>query len=198
MSDFDNFVDNLLSSVKRGVNFAGKKTNEVAGMGKLKYEEKNLKRDITKAYTKLGALVYESKHTEEDLSAVINVTIDEITRLNIELDTNLKAMKDAVDDFKSPVEYSDNADIDVDLSNVEEIRDDVAHKVEDLAQDITDKATEVAADVADKAQDFTKKAADKTAEAAHEVADDVEDLGDDVADEVDEIAEELKNNLSQE
>lgn len=86
MSRLDEFVDEFIFMAKNAADVASKKTGEVVEISRLKYQVKQTEWDIEKSYAKLGAIVYESKRTTEDLADVISLTIAEIDDLNLKLD----------------------------------------------------------------------------------------------------------------
>ena len=48
MAQFEEFLDSVFSAAKSAVSFAGQKTSELVGMGKLKYQKKREEKDLTK------------------------------------------------------------------------------------------------------------------------------------------------------
>ena len=86
MSRLNEFVDEFIFMAKSAADVASKKTGEVVESSKLKYQVKQTEWDIEKAYAKLGAIVYESKRSSEDLSDVISISVAEIDDLNLKLD----------------------------------------------------------------------------------------------------------------
>jgi len=81
MSKFEEIFDDFLYKAKSVADVAGKKTGEVVGYNKLKYQVKQTQWDIEKAYAKLGAFVYESRKSEEDFTDLIALAISEIDLL---------------------------------------------------------------------------------------------------------------------
>ena len=86
MSRLNEFVDEFIFMAKSAADVASKKTGEVVEISKLKYQVKQAEWDIEKAYAKLGAIVYESKRSAEDLSDVISISVAEVDDLNLKLD----------------------------------------------------------------------------------------------------------------
>lgn len=153
MVQFDEILDEVFSKAKSAFSFAGQKTGELVGMAKLKYQKETLARDITKAYAKLGAIVYEANTSDSDLEGLTQATIAEITDLNNKLDKIEKETERAKDDFTAPAEEkAEKAVIKV---------DDAAHEVKDNVVDVTEKinrkADELAREVDKMADDITSK-----------------------------------------
>jgi len=86
MNKFEELFDDILYKAKNVADAAGKKTGEVVGISKLKYQVKQTQWDIEKAYAKLGAFVYESKKSDEDFTDLIELAVNEIELLNSKLD----------------------------------------------------------------------------------------------------------------
>lgn len=85
MSKFDEFIDEFVFMARNAADVASKKTGEVVETGKIKYQIKQAEWDLEKAYTKLGAIYYESKNSKEDFSDAITLAIDEIDNLKLKL-----------------------------------------------------------------------------------------------------------------
>jgi len=81
MSKFDELFDELMWKARSAADVASQKTNEVMEFSKLKYQLKQAQWDIEKAYSKLGAFVYESKKSGEDFADLINLATSEIDML---------------------------------------------------------------------------------------------------------------------
>ena len=75
--DFDEIVEKL----KVFADVAGKKTNEVVEVSKLKLEALQVNADISKGYEKLGMLAYEANRTKTENLEIIQEGIDEVDRL---------------------------------------------------------------------------------------------------------------------
>lgn len=86
MSRFDDILDDVIGGVKTAADITAKKTNEVVEYSKLKYKTKTVTWDIEKAYAKLGALVYESRKSDESYEEAIRLAVEEIDVLNVRLD----------------------------------------------------------------------------------------------------------------
>lgn len=86
MSKFDELLDDILYRAKNVADVAGKKTDEVINLSKLKYQVKQTQWDMEKAYAKLGAFVYESKKSDEDFTELISLAVSEIDLLCEKLD----------------------------------------------------------------------------------------------------------------
>lgn len=87
MSKFDEFIDEFVFMAKNAAGAASKKTNEVFEISKLKYQMKQVEWDIEKAYAKLGAIVYESKRSNDDFADAILLATSEIDDLKLKLDS---------------------------------------------------------------------------------------------------------------
>lgn len=85
MGRFDEFLDEFLFMAKSAADAAGKKTGEVVEASKLKYQVKQTEWDLEKVYAKLGAIVYESKRSDEDFSESISLALGEIDELKLKL-----------------------------------------------------------------------------------------------------------------
>lgn len=94
MSGFDEIFDTIMDKVKVAADVTGKKTSELMEIGKLKYKAKQITWEIESAYSKLGAIVYESKKTSGDYNNVITSLIEEIDELNKRLDATTKLIND--------------------------------------------------------------------------------------------------------
>ena len=86
MSRFDDLFDEIMWKARSAADVASQKTNEMVELSKLKYSIKQTQWDIEKAYSKLGAFVYESKKSNEDFSDLINLAVGEIDLLGEKLD----------------------------------------------------------------------------------------------------------------
>lgn len=81
MGRFDEFLDEFVFMAKSAADAASKKTGEVVEVSKLKYQVKQTEWDLEKAYAKLGAIVYESKRSDEDFSDAVLLATGEIDDL---------------------------------------------------------------------------------------------------------------------
>lgn len=196
MSNFEDLFDSVMSGAKKAINVAGQKTTELVGMGKLKYQEQTLAKDLSKAYAKLGALVYEGRINDEDLSVLIDETIEEISQLNSQIDGISDEMKEAVEDFKSaPVATGVAHETEIDLSDY---KDDVVDIAEDVKEDVKDTAEEIkdnVVEIKDDAVAETKHVAKDVKKKAHEVKGHAKAKADDLAEEVSDTVKEIKENL---
>ena len=86
MSRFDDILDDVIFKARVAADVAGKKTNEVVEIGKLKYKAKQVSWEIEKSYAKLGALVYEARKSGEEFEDVILLAVEELDSLNEKLD----------------------------------------------------------------------------------------------------------------
>lgn len=86
MGRFDEFVDEFVFMAKNAADVAGKKTGEVVELGKLRYQVKQAEWDVERTYTKLGALVYESKRGGENLDDAIKLVLDEIDEIKLRIE----------------------------------------------------------------------------------------------------------------
>lgn len=85
MIKFDEFIDEFVFMAKNAADVASKKTGEVVEAGKLKYQIKQAEWDLEKAYTKLGAIYYESKQSNEDFSDAVTLAISEIDDFKLKI-----------------------------------------------------------------------------------------------------------------
>jgi uncharacterized protein Yka (UPF0111/DUF47 family) len=86
MSRFDDILDDVIDKARYAADIAGKKTTEMVEYGKIKYKAKTVAWDIEKAYSKLGQLVYEAKKSGEGYDEPVALAVEEIDRLNAQLD----------------------------------------------------------------------------------------------------------------
>ena len=82
---FEELFEEIMTKAKTVANAAGKVTGEVVDIGKLRYQLKQTQWDMDKTCSKLGALVYESKKSNEDYSDIITLAISEIDALTEKL-----------------------------------------------------------------------------------------------------------------
>ena len=74
MFDFSNFTNMLKDTMES----AGKKTNEMVEVSKMKLQIAQQRAELSKAYEKLGAMVYDMMKSDAQDSSAIDVCIDEI------------------------------------------------------------------------------------------------------------------------
>jgi len=87
MSRFDDLFDEIMWKARSAADAASQKTNEMVELSKLKYNIKQIQWDIEKAYSKLGAFVYEAKKRgDEDFADLINLAHGEIDLLGEKLE----------------------------------------------------------------------------------------------------------------
>ncbi|MCL2055918.1 MAG: hypothetical protein FWH02_01705 [Oscillospiraceae bacterium] len=86
MGKFEDAFDEFIEKARQAADIAGKKTTEMVEYGKLKYKAKTVAWDIEKAYTKLGALVYESRKSGESCEDAVGLAVEAIDALNEKLD----------------------------------------------------------------------------------------------------------------
>ena len=83
--------EKIRKSVAEGVSIAAEKTEEYSKLGKSKLEILNTKRKISKIFTELGGIIYDSikaGNTEEILkSSIVEDFIDTLKQLESELDS---------------------------------------------------------------------------------------------------------------
>ena len=83
--------EKIRKSVAEGVSIAAEKTEEYTKLGKSKLEILNTKRKISKIFTELGGIIYDSikaGNTEEILkSSIVEDFIDTLKQLESELDS---------------------------------------------------------------------------------------------------------------
>lgn len=80
------FIDELLSSAKIVVDKAGKQTDKVLEISKLKYQSIQLQNELTHLYEQLGVAVYAKMVQEADNGDLIASLGDEITEVRAALD----------------------------------------------------------------------------------------------------------------
>lgn len=86
MSKFEDLFDDFMIKAKSVAGSASKKTGEVVDISKVRYQVKQTQWDLEKTYAKLGALVYESKKSDESFEEVIDLAISEIDALQEKLE----------------------------------------------------------------------------------------------------------------
>lgn len=94
------FLDDMLYKAKNVADVASKKTGDAWEAGKLRYLIKQTDFDMEKAYSKLGAIYYESRKSDEDFSDAVGMAVEEIDilaerleELNEKLRTYKKVLK---------------------------------------------------------------------------------------------------------
>ncbi|MFC1541276.1 hypothetical protein ACFL50_02365 [Candidatus Latescibacterota bacterium] len=90
--------EKIKKSVSEGVSIAAEKTEEYSKFGKVKIEILNTKRKISKAFTELGGITYDSiksgKTTEIMKSEPVIKVIDELKKLEEDLEKSEKKLKE--------------------------------------------------------------------------------------------------------
>jgi len=86
MSILEGLLDEFKDKAKNVYGTASKMTGEVVDMGKIRYQIKQTQWEIDKTYTKLGAIVYESRKGAENLEDVITLAVAEIDAYNEKLE----------------------------------------------------------------------------------------------------------------
>jgi len=90
--------ERIRKSVVEGVSVAAEKTEEYTKLGKSKLEILNTKRKISKAFTELGGIIYDSikaGNTEEILkSDIVDDLIGTLKQLESELDSKEQKFED--------------------------------------------------------------------------------------------------------
>ncbi len=70
--------EDVLSRAKSMAQSAGKKTEELVGMAKLRVQIGDLRREISSLYEGLGRLVYDSRTTEESVDDLIDACVAQL------------------------------------------------------------------------------------------------------------------------
>lgn len=102
MSRFDEFVDEFVFMAKNAADVASKKTGEVVESSKIRYQMKQIEWEIEKAYAKLGAIVYESKKSDDNFDEVIQLAVREIDDLKQRYDELAGKLRDYKNVVKCP------------------------------------------------------------------------------------------------
>lgn len=87
--DWENFVDEVLTAVKDGLNKLAQKTDQLTQIGRLRLDIISIKRDIEKEFTDLGGEVYRlaTKGTADVLdNETVKATIERIKKLEVRLE----------------------------------------------------------------------------------------------------------------
>lgn len=82
----NNVFDTALGKIKDFANAAGKKTEEVVEISKLKISKAQTNSDLQKAFERLGRVYYEMRTDEADYSDIVKVSIAEINELKAKLE----------------------------------------------------------------------------------------------------------------
>jgi len=94
----ENLWDKIKKSVTEGVSIAAEKTEEYSKLGKVKIEILNTKRKISKTFTELGGISYESIKagtTDETMkSSAVEELIDEVKKLEAELEISEQKLEE--------------------------------------------------------------------------------------------------------
>ena len=103
--------ERIRKSVVEGISVAAEKTEEYTKLGKSKLEILNTKRKISKTFTELGGIIYDSikaGNTEEILkSSIVEDLIDTLKQLESELD----GKEQKFDELKRKPESEEKTDI---------------------------------------------------------------------------------------
>ncbi len=95
--DWENFMEEVVSTVKEGLNRLAQKTDQLTQIGRLKLDIISIKREIEKEFTELGGRVYEL-HKE---GAGVHPFDDEKIKQSLEtlntLEERLQAKKDEIE-----------------------------------------------------------------------------------------------------
>lgn len=91
------FLDELISSAKVMVDKAGKQTDKVVEVSKLKYQSIQLQNEVSHLYEQLGVAVYAKMVEEYDNGDLIASLADEIT----EVRAALKVVEDKISEQKN-------------------------------------------------------------------------------------------------
>lgn len=84
-------LDDVVGMAKTVAETAGKKTEELMSFSKVKIAAMNTNADLTKAYQRLGVIVFDAKKNKIEIDEVVDSIVDEIDELKIKLDEyNLK------------------------------------------------------------------------------------------------------------
>lgn len=77
--------EDVLSRAKSVAQSAGKKTEEMVGIAKVKMQIGDLRREITSLYEGLGRLVYDSRHSEESVDELVDACVEQLDEQLAEL-----------------------------------------------------------------------------------------------------------------
>ncbi len=94
--DLENLFDEVLTSVKDGLNKLAQKTDQLTQIGRIKLDIISIKRDIEKQFTDLGGRVYQlyrDKHEDVLDDEQVKEYIQQIE----ELETRLEAKKEELE-----------------------------------------------------------------------------------------------------
>ncbi len=70
--------EDVLSRAKAVAQAAGRKTEEVVELTKVRMQIADLRREIASIYEGLGRLVYDSRHTDEPMDELIDACVEEL------------------------------------------------------------------------------------------------------------------------
>ncbi len=94
----ENLWEKIKKSLANGVSIAAEKTEELTKLGKVKIEILNTKHKVSKAFTELGGIAYESIKTGKTKdfgeSAEVKKLVNTIKKLEAELDKKEESYKD--------------------------------------------------------------------------------------------------------
>lgn len=85
-SIMSNVLDDLISSAKNLVDIAGKKTDNVVEISKLKYQSVQMSAELKSLYEKLGNAVYTMVKSDFDNKELMDSLIEEIDSLKAKID----------------------------------------------------------------------------------------------------------------
>lgn len=85
-SIMSNVLDDLISSAKSLVDIAGKKTDNVVEISKLKYQSVQMSAELKSLYEKLGNAVYTMVKSDFDNKELMDSLIEEIDSLKAKID----------------------------------------------------------------------------------------------------------------
>lgn len=77
-----NFMENVKKVITDSANVVAKKTGTFVEKSKTKYSIYDLKNEVEKIYKQLGAEIYKSYKSDEDISAFVQSKCEEIDNLN--------------------------------------------------------------------------------------------------------------------
>lgn len=89
-------LDDVITTAKTVAGQAGKKTEELMTFSKLKIASMNTNADLSKAYQRLGVIVYDAKKNGLVVDEVIDSCMEEIDELRAKLDD----LNDKLDEMK--------------------------------------------------------------------------------------------------
>ena len=83
--DLENFFDEVVTTVKDGLNKLAEKTDQLTQIGRLKLDIISLKREIEKNFAELGGRVYQLA-TEEDAKELYEKANQFMKRVSVEFE----------------------------------------------------------------------------------------------------------------